>query len=313
MNTSLSMLMSMVFLPCGFDCGEITSAINDSTPATALVILNRESSGCPNGQIVKEDVTIEISKEDNRSATIYEIKNPEDIFDRNELYLLFPAMPVNGLTGDFVVKLWCNSERPEIKAYISLDYAKLHRDPDENWVVSAKVKGNGLIHAKLLYSREAEVRNAWVSCPDAEIYEPYALTFFNVYPLTGHLTIQQEKLSDRWQTLVLQFNSMLSKSAVDIDRCQTLLAALDKQFSNDRPLLWDRKKVQAGILPMVASKANVFTEKVAFQILLKADDGITIRSDSNNFVPHLRQKLALKNPDGNLVGAELWLKASLQQ
>lgn len=313
MNNSICLLVFMVILIGPFGIAQINSATNDITPSKALIIFTRESWGCLNGQEVKEDVSAKIAKDDCNFAIIQEIKNPEDIFNRYELYLIFPAKPVNGLTGNFVVKFWCNNDKPETKAYFSMDHARLYKKKGGNWILSIRAKGNGFIHAKMLYSRAPEIRQALFSCPEAGVLQPNQLTFFNVYPLEGNFDgVPQQKLGGKWQTLELTLNPIFLEGAVSVDKCQTFLDILDKQFAvTGRPMVWERKKIQAETIQKLSSQTGVSSEDKIFQVLLKADDGTMTKVSSYRFLPHLRQKLALKNPDGKLIGAELWLRAGL--
>ena len=288
----------------------MNSANHNSTPPKGLIIYTAESWGCLEGQEIREDVSTLIANEDNNSATIQEIKNPEDVFNRNELYLIFPAKPVNELDGNFVVKFWCDFDQPQKKAYLSMDYAKIYKEDSGKWILLVKIRGNGFVHVQMLYSRLPVIRQAWFSCPQAGVYQPSRRTFFSVYPLEGRFDgIPQQILSDEWKTLKLTFNPIFLEGAVLVDNCQAFFAMLDEEFAiAGQTMIWEREKIQVDTIKTLIDQACTLTKEKTFQVLLKLDDGSTIYVDSDNFVPHLRQKLAIKNPDGKLIGAELWLR-----
>jgi hypothetical protein len=286
------------------------SKTGEIVPTKGFIVLTRAAWGCLRGQDIAEDVSERITREDGESATIYEIKNPEDVSDRYELYLLFAAKPVNGLPGDLVVKLRSDSDKPQVKASLSLNQARLYSKKDQ-WFLSLKLKGNGLVHSRVLYSRQAEIRQAWFSCPEAGDLQPHKLSFFSAYTLDGLLGgMVSGKLNGKWQALDLQLPQFALDKAIKVDRCQELLGILEKQFGKpSRPLVWQRQKIDAGSIHTVAEQLAESDDGEPFQILLRLDDRTSIHVGSDNFVPHLRQKLAVENPDGKLVGAELLLSA----
>ncbi|MCK4790370.1 MAG: hypothetical protein KAV87_41920 [Desulfobacteraceae bacterium] len=307
---TFSFLLTFMITIGGILCiAQINSTIDNIIPSKAFIIFTQKSWGCLIGQEVKEDVSAKIAKDDYVYANIQEIKNPEDVFNRNELYLIFPAKPVNELDGNFVVKFWCDFDQPQKKAYLSMDYAKIYKKDSGKWILLVKIKGNGFVHVQMLYSRLPVIRQALFSCPQAGVYQPSRRTFFSAYPLEGRFDgVPQQILSDEWKTLKLAFNPIFLEGAVLVDNCQAFFAMLDEEFAiAGQTMVWERKKIQVDTIKMLIDQACKLTKEKTFQVLLKLDDGSTIYVDSDNFVPHLRQKLAIKNPDGKLIGAELWL------
>lgn len=231
MNIFVFLKVMVGALIIGIGVTQIGCATNDVRPSKALIILTRASWGCLNEQDVKEDVSSRIAEDDGNYATIEEIKNPEDVFSRQELHLIFSATSVNELAGSFVVKFWCDNDKPETKASFSMEWASL-RQRGKEWVLSTKVKASGFIHVQMLYSRAPEIRQAWFSCPAAGVLEPYQLTFFSAYPLEGEFGgVPQQKLSGQWQTLDLTVNPLFLEEAVSVDKCQMFLDLLDKEFA----------------------------------------------------------------------------------
>lgn len=287
----------------------IGCAKNDITPSKALVILTRESMGCLNRQEVKEDVTAKIAHDDNNFATIEEIKNPEDVSNRYEIYLLFPAKEINQLSGFFILKLMCDSNYPK-QAYLSVDHTFLRHEKN-SWFFSVKAKSDGFFHAQLHYSRCPEFITTRVTYPAADIHEPVKVTFYNTYPLEGDLIgIPSKSLTGKWQRLKVLVNPISLQKALLVDICQQLLEEMDKEFAQkDTPLIWTQEKVKTESLRSLACKVG--GNKFAISVALKLDNGKIINTNGDNFMPDLRQKLVLKAKNDKLIGAEIWLRADI--
>lgn len=310
MNISIFLKTLLGILICGVGFSLIYCENNHILPGRALVIFTRESWGCLSGQEIKEDVSITIGRDDGNYVTIEEIKNPEDIFNRYEIFLIFPAILVNQLPGNFVVKFWCDNDQSEEKAYLSMEWASLHKRAKE-WILTTKLKSNGFVHIQMLYSRMPEIRQAWFSCQGEGTGELYQLTFFNAYPLEGEFgSVPEQKLNGKWERLDLTFNPIFLEESRAVDRCQLFLNVLDRQFAiKDSSLVWDSAKVDEGTIRSLVIQSTVETKEL--DVMLRKDDRTIIQIGSESFVPHVRQKLALRNPDGKLVGGEIWLRANL--
>jgi len=292
-----------------FLSGHNDQSKNQVELSKALIISHSESWGCLNAQQLIEDITPKVGAENDQFATIREIKNREDIVRRNELYLIFPANRISGLNGYYVLKLGCSSDDPHQQAYLQLEYAKLYQNTDRIWTFSLRARGKASIHARLLYSQTPEIREAMWSCREAADLEPAPVTFFNAYPVEGRFDEMPPQLcNDRWQILELKLHPFFLEGAANVDRCQGLLQMLDGHFSDEGDfLLWKRARISAESLRKLALQAGKSGKKDVYQIMLKIDDRTEINTAAHNFSPHLRQKLALRNADGSLTGAELWL------
>ncbi len=276
----------------------------------ALIISHSESWGCLNAQQLLEDITAAVAAEDDRFAMIQEIKNREDIVRHNEMYLVFPANQICGLNGYLVLKLGCSSDGPHEQAYFQLEFAKLYQNTDRIWNFSLRGRGNGSLHARLLYSQTPEIRKAMWSCREAGESELAPVTFFNAYPVNGRFDeIPLQLLNDKWQMLELKLHPYFLEGSAHIDRCQGLLYILDGHFAVEGDfLIWKRARISSESLRKIALSAGKSGGKNEYQIMLKIDDRTQINTASYNFSPHIRQKLALRNDDGSLTGAELWLR-----
>ena len=308
MNTSFWVIAGVVLAMGACQVAALRDASGGISPNKSFIIFSRAAWGCLRGQEITEDVSDKIVGDDTASATIYEIKNPEDVANRYELSLLFPASPLNGLPGYFIFQFWCDTNRPEVKGFFSLKQAWLDRKGDQ-YRLSLNLKGNGFIYSRILYSRKPEIRQAWFSCFEAGDPQPYGLTFFSAYPLEGQLQgMPRDKLKENWQILELRIEKATLDEALNIDRSQAFLDLLDQHFAAPgRPLVWLRKNIQPETIRELFKQFEAVGSGEPFQVLLKADDRSKIQVGADNFLPHLRQKLALENADGELTGAQLFL------
>jgi hypothetical protein len=272
-----------------------------------LVVYTRYEWGCLTKQEVVGNVTSEVSKDDGKGARLYEIKNPEDVVSRRELYLLFPAKAINGLSGKFVLKLWCIGDQPDQQAFLSVDWTSLSLK-ERHWVFMLKLEGKGYLRSEMMYSRNPEIREALFSCPESGNYTPYPIKFFYSYPLDGTLSIVPEmKMDPQWQSVNSKIEPLILHRAAAVDECQSFLGILDNKLgTRDGWLIWDYDKAR----PDTIREMAVSKRRRSFEVHLEEDNGRSFLIGQENFLPHIKQKLALKKATGELVGAEISLRAS---
>ncbi len=299
-RAGLIALMSLAGITC------IPGAGADIAPTKALVVQTRENMGCLTKQSLKQDASRLVARSDGKAVMLSEIKNSEDVARRQELYLVFPAKAIKRLPGYLILRLSCASDRSQ-PASLALDSAVLRRK-GKTWIAILKVKSNGSLHAQMLYSRRPEFVTARFSCPEADVNEPVPVTFYRAYPLEGDVGGVPSQPADQWRALELTINPVALQDAPLVDICQQLLQAMEKKFASaGAPLIWPRSRVTEKALRDLTRQ--VARGKIKIQVALKSDDGNVIKTGRDDFVAHLRQRLALRQPDGKLVGAQLWLWA----
>ena len=289
----------------------MSSANQNPILLKGFIIYTAESWGCLEGQEIREDVSTLISSADNNSATIQEIRNPEDVFNRYELYIIFPAERINGLNGSFAAMFRCESSGPDFNALLSVDEARVFQKEDQTWAIALKVKGNGFFTARMFYSQKPEMMRGWYSGLGARNQPPVQIQFYNVFPLEGDFgRMPPENLSGEWQNLELHFNPFFLEQSVAVDKCQALFEMLVAEFSVDGDsMLWKLEEITPETLQSLSQRAVASLGEQTFQVLLKLQDRRTLYSNLDNFVPHFRQPLAVRLSNGRLLGAEVWLRS----
>lgn len=282
-------------------------------PTKGLIIFTAESWGCLERQEVIKDVTSLLIKADKKAGTIRVINNPEDVFNRYEFYLAFPAGAINGLIGNFVARFGIENQYLGSKAFLSLDAAKLYQRNDLSWAMALRLKGNDSFSCQMFYSRNPEMVKGWVSCSKARNQQPTLAQYFNVFPLEGVLGgMPQGKLSGKWQNIELSFNPSYLEQSIELEKCVALFDLLATRFSieGDR-MLWKFEAITPQVLREFSKISISSFGEQSFRILIKLQDQRTIYSSLENFVPHLKQPLAVKQSNGNILSAELWLRAGI--
>jgi hypothetical protein len=229
----------------------------------------------------------------------------EDRAQRDELCLTFSADPLGRLPGS-IIATFSSEGRPSYPdAWLELRAPILELKGDL-WVISAKARGSGVLHAALLYSRSPGIRKAYLSCRSADAPELELVSFYDAYPLPARL---ERNLSSEWQELEIPITPQLAAEAADVDSCQSLLEVLDRAVMDSKQrLVWDLDRVRDG-LPRIAGSVAKDQGVSGFEAVLLLDNREKpVSLGHDDFPPQLRQKLAVRRPGGGLIGAELRLR-----
>ena len=292
-------------------CSTSESKGMDIYPEKALIIFTQENWGCLVGQKLKEDVTAPMAKDDGQFARLDEIKNPTDVDNRYELFLSFPAKEIDGLPGYYILKLGIAHEQPMEEGYLLIDQAKIV-DSENGYSFRLKAKTKGMLRADLLYGKHPQLKVGLFSCTEAGLFEPEETSFFSAYEIEPDLGVKSKKLNKEWDEVDIPIDSFLLEKGRFIDECEGLLDALNNEFSasEDFAFLWDKSKVTTKDIKQIASKVERGKE-LKFDVSVKMrykDKSVEVNSNGGGlFVPELRQKVSLKESNGQLTGGEVWV------
>jgi hypothetical protein len=173
-----------------------------------------------------------------------------------------------------------------------------------------RLNGKGFVHSRVLYSRDPEFRQALFSCIEAGDPTPHRLTFFSAYPLGVRLAgVPEDEMKGGWQNLVFPIEPTILDAAVHVDRCLSVFNALDRRLSvPGRPLLWQGEIIGEGVFREVLDDTATLGRVEMARVMLRIDDRTRIQIGPGNFIPQLRRKLAVENPDGSLLGATFTIR-----
>ncbi|MBC6930274.1 MAG: hypothetical protein DWB56_15180 [Candidatus Jettenia sp.] len=281
----------------------VTIEANDSsqlkeqeiTLKNASLVVTYEIWRCIRKQGIKEDATDLIQHGD------------EQFIRRNELYIAFRAQEVNGLPGSYILRLGIKHRDPLIHGYLFIDQARLI-ERNKSYLFELKAKAIGQIEAGLLYGRQPQLKTSLFSCPEAELFEPYTVTFLKTHEIKQSLKIESKVINEEWDEIHIVIDPSLLKEAKFIDECEELLDTLDKEFSSsqDFVFLWDKSKVMSNLEDIILSTEQ--RTKLKYHILMKITYKNTreeITRNGTSFIPQLRQNISVKEPNGKVVGGEI--------
>lgn len=273
-------------------------------PDNAWLIYTKESMGCLEGQTIRTNLKQQLAGKEIETVRIEEVKNPEDSSNRNELVLSFPAQRISGLAGYYLIRMSCHSSR-EQSAKLLVGRCYIQKS-SKQWQLVIQVKSDGWAAIQMLYSRNPTLQNGWYSYPENGV-APRLVKFFNAYPVPGEFKgVTQTLNMDQWSSITFEFDAPVYRRMQQVDRCQQLLQELCRTFAlPGKDYIWNRELVAR---EEVAQTASALLPNHHFQVLLRLDDGTQLQTGGDDFIPQLRQKIALENRDKTLIGAELWLE-----
>ncbi len=276
-------------------------------PTKALLVSSSENWGCVSRFEVRQDVTNALLGKEAKSVTLKDIKKAEDITERDELFLWFPANRIQKLEGDLVVVLGCKSEVPREQAFLNLNTVRLNRSDRGVWRLELNARGRGRLYVKSLYGRNPALKKGWSICAGGE---PFERNYLTAYPLEGEWDgIAKVNLNERWQRVTLGANPFSFEMAESVDWCQQLFNLLDNQFGADgKRMRWDYRKVGSKVFSQAVQSFKDSRDR-KFSVLLKTANTVVQSYGSDNFAPHFKQSLVLENYRGNAVEAEVWIYA----
>ncbi len=286
LRQSQIMLFLIVFL-----CLNLSCEAQEKGALRAYLIETQERMGKIVGQKIISDQTRKLLKQDNLVVSIPEIKNPEDINDRQELYVVFDARRVHKLTGYYILKLSVASQEPKA-GWVTLDQVGLDQY-EKKWVISLRLTGRGVLHSELLYSRTPQLQKEPVFSNTAFFKKLLWADYFQAYPLEG--SGSEWVLTKEWQQLNLTIDLVSLSQGEAVDRCQVLLAEFSRQFGTaEAPFLWAQKQVTKAGLEEIIQKISQ-TKKYTYSLRVETARGEEFAIGSPNFVPQLQQRIVFQD------------------
>ena len=279
-------------------------------PQKAYLVFTKEGWGCLSGQELVADVTQNLTTPKGEPVRLQEVKNSEDVDNRFELYLYYPALGVSGLPGYYVLRLRVAGREPQAPGTLRLAQAALVRG-DQGWAFALKGKTAGLLKADLLYAGATRLESALFTCPDADRFEAHPVKFLPAYPIRTVMASTATKLDPQWDNVAIPLEDLQVKAGEAMAACIELLSGLEQNFSasKDYVFLWDQSKITSKSLNLIA--ASLEKEKglkFHVKIVLRDQKGkIDINRDPTPFVPQLRQMMAVKDTRGKIIGGKVWL------
>lgn len=254
-------------------------------------------------QTILAEVTEQICKENLLVVQVEELRRFGDLLNRSELVLCFSAKFINRLEGYFLIKLGCHNPL-EKGAVLWVDQAYLQKKGQE-WQVVIRAKSDGFLTVQMLYSRVPELRRNWCF-QSGNDNQPQIVESLYAYALPdSFLQVLPNGSLKEWKKISLRIEPALFAEAVKLDRCQQLLESLSCYLTvGGEPFVWKRSLINNETLREITRQAGLENTS---KLVIITDQGMKLPVGEADFTPELRQTIALKNSDGTLVKAELWI------
>lgn len=240
----------------------------------ALILRNEEKMGMV-FQSIRAEITEELRRPVKEGVQISSGKILEDYYDTDNILLLFPAEPINGLMGQFILILSVQSVDPTTPGVLEIRQAEMVQDGVQ-FSVQLEMKANAPINQRWAYTKHPDMRQVYVAMFD----DPDTLVEGEVFHLavlpTQSSTPQQARGQVGWTTLEFSLDPQLIEQSQVFDQCETLIEALDEEFTakTGQYLQWSRPLVTLDTIEAVASTVEnrQLQKGNAFNITLELPD-----------------------------------------
>jgi hypothetical protein len=279
-------------------------------PAKAYVVFTKESWGCLEGQEIKADLAQPLTTAPGEPVLLREVKNPEDVDNRFELYVYFPASGIRGLPGYYVLRLGVVGRQPQAAGTLCLARAVLDRG-DQGLIFTLQAQIEGALKADLLYAGSMRLESGLFTCPAADLFEPQPVRFLPVYPVHPEMASTAMESTPPWVKIVIPLEDYWLQEGDEVAACLVLLSALDHDFSfsKDHSFLWDRARVTSENLHRIAASLEKERGlKFYVKIELRDQGGTTeIIREPAPFLPRLSQMIAITDTGGKMIGGNVMI------
>jgi hypothetical protein len=181
----------------------------------------------------------------------------EDYQDTDELLLLFPAKPINGLEGQFVLSLKVQESTTATGGTLKLRQAQMLKQGTQ-FSVQMMMQGNATVAGSWGYTRHPSIRQVYVAMfddPD-RVYESQVF-HQTVFPVQS-LDLRSARSEDNWIAIEFVLPLQLIEQSQVIDSCEMLLEALDARLTTGtgQYLQWSNSLTTLDNIEAVASETE---------------------------------------------------------
>ena len=264
----------------------------------ALILRNEERMGTVI-QSIRDKVSEQLRQGVKEGIQISSGKIREDYWDVDELLLLFPAEPINGLMGQFILTLSVQSTDSSKPGILNVRRAWMVQSNEQS-SARVEIKANAAINERWGYTRHPDVRQVYVAMFDDPDMDFEGQVFHQtVFPVQPSLPRYVQSETD-WTTIEFILAPPLIAQAQSIDLCEALLEALDAKFAKKTGLYlqWSKSLVTLDTIETVASEVenSLLQENEFFNVTIEFDSQEIIRR--KRIKPLMRYPLTLIANDG---------------
>lgn len=279
--------------------GQMVQPTQNEIPLQRAIILRRtESMGMVN-QSIRAEVSDLLRQGLGEGIQISRGQVLEDYQDTDELILLFPVKPINGLQGQFVLSLKVQESATAAGETLKLRQAQMLKQGNQV-AVQMMMQGNATVAGSWGYTRNPRIRQVYVAMfddPD-QVYESQVFhqTVFPVQSSNSH-SVRSE---DNWMEVEFVLPSQLIEQSLVIDSCEMLLNALDARLTTGtgQYLQWSNSLTTLDNIEAVASEMErrSLQDGHFFNVTIESDNREIIRGQ--RIRPVIRHALTVVEENG---------------
>jgi hypothetical protein len=279
----------------------------------ALVLCNQEQMGMA-FQSYEADVSQSLRQGAPDGIQISSGEVAEDYRVREELLLLFPAAPINGLEGYFVLTLSVNPGGSARPCTLTARQAQMVQEGDR-FAAQVELKADGQIDPGWAYTRRPGLRQVNVAMFDNPDMTVEGQVFHQV-----SFPVQQASLpagtASGWTRATFPLDPYFIQQSRQIDHAERLLEAMDRAFTaqTNEYLQWSAPLVTASRIDAIAvdmeERLRQAGEAITFDVTVAMDGGEITRG--KRLRPLVRHTLTLIGEDGTALSATISISASAQ-
>jgi len=267
--------------------------------AQALILRRQEQMGMA-FQRYQADVSEALSQGATDGIQITSGEVAEDYRVRDELLLLFPAGPINGLDGYFGLTLSVDPAGPTKPGTLVARQAQMVQEGGE-YTVLIELKADGPIQQRWTYTRHPGLRQVYTAMfddPDLVVEGE----IFHQAPFSVQPTGLPMGTAQGWTSAAFTLDPYLIEQSRRFDYAEQLLEAMDDAFTagTGEYLQWAAPLVTAEGIEAVAAdleeRLRQAGEPVAFHFTISTAQGEIARG--KRLQPLLRHTLTLIGEDG---------------
>lgn len=284
-------------------------------PIKAWVVYTECGEGSVKQQSVISNETEIVLKNDRRYVRIEEIRNPTNVFNRTELYVVFSAQEIDDLPGYYIIIF---TPKPRLKgeiAYFELDRVQLHKDERIQLLIS--IKTNSIVKTWFYYSQNPRLERFWgISAVDGDKLKSTEL--INAVRFVNKFIddIPIKFVDNRWHDeVILPIDSRFSKQGKTLRLSWNLLQRLDNIFSA-KGEFWVWKKdilVRENVEEALTDFSSMLEEKNIFaEFYFKIEFNKQQISIGSRMVASLQRVVAIQTNSGAIIPGHVTIGVSLK-
>jgi hypothetical protein len=267
----------------------------------ALILRTTERMG-----MVSHSLRTDISESLRRGVTegvrISSGRYLEDYEDADEILLFFPAAPINGLAGQFILTLSVQSRSPDTPGYMAIQRAWMVQR-NMQVAVHVALQADAPVNERWAYTRHPHLRVVHVAMFD-DPDTVQEIQVFHQVPFSAEPEHARQIPGDAdWTTVEFKPAPRFIEQSMAIDACESLLEVLNDRFAVKTGdfLQWSRQSVTVeGIDDLASEVENRLFEQGqparAFNVTVEVDSHELVRN--KRVLPLVKHAVTLIQEDG---------------